>query len=129
MDVNNVAQNSINLNAYSSNVSEYTQSNSEVSVSQVQSVQKVETKTSEENSTKKQEYSKKEIDSALNKINNFLKDDKTHAEYTYNEEMKTMMVKVIDENTKEVLLEIPPKKILDMVASMLRQVGLLDKKA
>ena len=126
MDVNNIGQNSINLNAYSSNVSEYTQSNTEVAVPQVQ---KIETKTSADNNTKKQEYSKKDVDNAVNKINNFLKEEKTHAEYTYNEEMKTMMVKVIDENTKEVVLEIPPKKILDMIASMLRQVGLLDKKA
>ncbi|OCA96809.1 flagellar protein FlaG [Clostridium beijerinckii] len=125
MDVNSIGKNVNNINAYSLNVSEYTQSNDEVAVPQVQ---KVETKTSEDN-TKKQEYSKKDLDNALNKINNFLKDDKTHAEYTYNEEMKTMMVKVIDENTKEVVLEIPPKKILDMVASMMRQVGLLDKKA
>jgi flagellar protein FlaG len=126
MDVNNIGQNSVNLNAYSSNVSDYTQTNTEVAVPQVQ---QVETKTPEDNNTKKQEYSKKDVDNALNKINNFLKDDKTHAEYTYNEEMKTMMIKVIDENTKEVVLEIPPKKILDMVASMMRQVGLLDKKA
>ena len=126
MDVNNIGQNSVNLNAYSSNVSDYTQTNTEVAVPQVQ---QVETKTSEDNNTKKQEYSKKDVDNALNKINNFLKDDKTHAEYTYNKEMKTMMIKVIDENTKEVVLEIPPKKILDMVASMMRQVGLLDKKA
>ena len=129
MDVNNIGQNSINLNAYSSNASEYTQTNTEVVVPQVQQVQKAEARTSGDNNTKKQEYSKKDVDNAVNKINNFLKEEKTHAEYTYNEEMKTMMVKVIDENTKEVVLEIPPKKILDMVASMLRQVGLLDKKA
>ena len=131
MEVNGIGQNAISINAYSSNSasSEYTQNNTEVAVPQVQQVEKFETKTSEDNNTKKQEYSKKDVDDALNKINNFLKDDKTHAEYTYNEEMKTMMVKVIDENTKEVVLEIPPKKILDMVASMLRQVGLLDKKA
>jgi len=126
MDVNNIGQNSANLNAYSSNVSDYTQTSTAVAVPQVQ---QVETKTSEDDNTKKQEYSKKDIDNAVNKINNFLKDDKTHAEYTFNEEMKTMMIKVIDDNTKEVVLEVPPKKILDMVASMLRQVGLLDKKA
>jgi len=126
MDVKNIGQNAINLNAYSSNISEYAQANTEAAIPQVK---KVETKSSAENETKNQEYSKKDVDDALNKINNFLKDNKTHAEYTYNEEMKTMMVKVIDENTKEVLLEIPPKKILDMVASMLKQVGLLDKKA
>lgn len=126
MDVNNVGQNSTNLNVYKTNLSEYAGTNTEMVVPQIQ---KVETRSSELNNNNKQEYSKKDVDNALNKINNFLKDDKTHAEYTYNEEMKTMMVKVIDENTKEVVLEIPPKKILDMVASMLRQVGLLDKKA
>lgn len=75
------------------------------------------------------EYNSKDIDEALKKINNFLKGEHTHAEYSYHKELKTMMIKVIDEDTKEVVLEIPPKKILDMVASMLKQVGLLDKKA
>jgi flagellar protein FlaG len=129
MDVNGVGQNANNINSYSSNstLSDYAQTNTEVAVPQVK---KVETQSSEvNNNDKKQEYSKEDVDDAVKKINNFLKEDKTHAEYTYNEEMKTMMVKVIDENTKEVVLEIPPKKILDMVASMLRQVGLLDKKA
>ena len=129
MDVNGIGQNANNINSYSSNstLSEYAQTKTEVDVPQVQ---KVETKSLEvNNNNKNQEYSKKDLDNALKKINNFMKDDKTHAEYTYNEEMKTMMVKVIDENTKDVLLEIPPKKILDMVASMCRQVGLLDRKA
>lgn len=128
MDVNNIGQNAININAYNLNsaVSQYTNTSVEVSIPQVQ---QVETQSATEKQSKNEEYSKKDLDSALKKINNFMKDDKTHAEYTYNDEMKTMMVKIIDENTKEVVLEIPPKKILDMVASMLRQVGLLDEKA
>ena len=128
MDVNSIGQNANNINAYSSNsnISEYAQTNTEVAVPQVQ---KVETKSSVENETENQEYSKKDLDNALKKINNFMKDDKTHAEYTYHKEMKTMMIKIVDEATKEVILEIPPKKILDMVASMCKQFGLLDRKA
>lgn len=128
MDVSNIGQNIINTNQYStnSNISEYTQTSTEVAVPQVQ---KVETQSSEVNDSKNQEYSQKDLDDALKKINNFLKDDKIHAEYSYHKELKTLMVKVIDENTKEVLLEIPPKKILDMVASMMKQVGLLDRRA
>lgn len=129
MDVNGIGQNAVNINSYSSNLSEYTETNTEVAVPQVEQVQKAETQSQEGDKTKNQEYTAKDVDNALKKINNFLKDDKTHAEYTYNEEMKTMMIKVIDENTKQVVLEIPPKKILDMVASMMKQVGLLDKKA
>ena len=128
MDVNSVGPNSINYNNYqNSNVSDYGTSSTD---GVAQKVQKIETQSQQvNNSDINKQYNKKELDDALKKINNFLKDEHTHAEYTYNEEMKTMMVKVIDEKTKEVVLEIPPKKILDMVASMLRQVGLLDKKA
>ena len=40
-----------------------------------------------------------------------------------------MIVRIIDTNTKEVIREIPSKKILDMVANMLEMAGLLvDKK-
>lgn len=122
MDVKNIGQNIINTN---SNISQYAGTNTEVAIQQVQ---KVETQSSDLNN-KNKEYSKKDLDDALKKINNFLKDEHTHAEYSYHNELKTMMVKVVNEDTKEVILEIPPKKILDMVASMLKQVGLIDKKA
>lgn len=127
MDVKNIGQNIINTNSYStnSNISQYTGNNTEVVIPKVQ---KVETQSSDLNNENK-EYNKNDLDDALKKINNFLKDENTHAEYSYHKELKTMMVKVVDENTKEVILEIPPKKILDMVASMMKQVGLLDKKA
>ena len=51
-----------------------------------------------------------------------------HAEYSVHEDFRTIMIKIIDDTTKEVILEIPPKKILDMVASMCKQFGLIDKK-
>ncbi len=125
MDVNNIGQ---NLNAYNSNsnISQYTGTTTDLAVQQTQ---KVENQSSETNKNKEQDYNRKDLDDALKKINNFLKDENTHAEYSYYEELKTTTVKVIDDNTKNVILEIPPRKILDMVASMMRQVGLLDKKA
>ena len=129
MDVKNVGQNSSNLNVYSSNLSEYTQTSNDTAVPQTQQVQKVEAQTLVDNNTKKQEYSKKELDNALKKIDGFLKDEHTHTEYAYHKDFHTLMIKIIDDNTKEVILEVPPKKILDMVASMCRQFGLFDKKA
>lgn len=71
----------------------------------------------------------KDLDKAVNKLNKFLEDDRTHAEYSVHEELNTLMIKIIDDVTKEVIMEVPPKKILDMVASMCKQFGLLDKKA
>jgi flagellar protein FlaG len=38
---------------------------------------------------------------------------------------KANMVKVIDINTREVIREIPPEKILDMVATMLEMAGII----
>lgn len=133
MEIKGVGQNVNNIAAYSSNaVSEYTQTNTEGAVPQVKEfngIQKTEAKPSEVNGNKNEEYNKKDLDNALKKINNFMKDEHTRAEYSYHKDFGTLMIKIVNEDTKEVLLEVPPKRILDMVASMCRQVGLLDKKA
>ncbi|WP_425446280.1 flagellar protein FlaG [Dethiothermospora halolimnae] len=36
-----------------------------------------------------------------------------------------IMMKIIDTETKEVIKEIPPKKIIDMIANLMEQVGIL----
>lgn len=76
-----------------------------------------------------EEVDRKEIDKSLKKLNRFLEDDAAHAEYSVHEDFGTVMIKIVDDTTKEVILEVPPKKILDMVASMCKQFGLIDKKA
>ncbi len=75
--------------------------------------------------------SEKELKSAVDKLNKFLEDNRTHAEYEYHDKLKQdLMIKIIDDKTGEVIREVPPKKILDMVAKMLEVVGvLIDKKA
>ena len=71
----------------------------------------------------------KALDKAVKKLNKFLEDDNTHAEYSVHEDFNTIMIKIVDDKTKEVLMEIPPRRGLDMVASICKQFGLLDKKA
>ena len=40
------------------------------------------------------------------------------------------MIKIIDDKTKQVIMEVPPKKILDMCAKLCELAGVLvDKKA
>lgn len=46
-------------------------------------------------------------------------------EYSIHEKTKEIMIKVIDSNTNKVIREIPPEKILDMVAKMWEMAGLL----
>lgn len=46
-------------------------------------------------------------------------------EFSIHETTKQIMVKVIDVNTDEVIREIPPEKILDLVASIWEATGII----
>ena len=79
----------------------------------------------------KEDISQKEIRKSIDKLNRFLKDENLKVVYENHEKFKnSIMVKIINEDTKEIIMEIPPKKIVDMVAKMCEMVGILiDKKA
>ena len=67
----------------------------------------------------------KAVVKAIEKANKALVMTKTQLEFSIHEKTKEIMVKVIDANTKEIIREIPPEKILDMVAKMLELSGIL----
>lgn len=71
-----------------------------------------------------------EIRDAVDKINEYIKEEKTHIEYEKYEGFKNQfIIKIVDSTTKKVIKEIPPKKILDMVAEICRLAGVIvDKK-
>lgn len=82
------------------------------------------------NNTGEKKLNKEELEKAVDKLNKFLQGEKVHAEYEVHEKLNDIMIRIINNDTKEVILEIPPKKILDMVAKTLEMVGILvDKKA
>lgn len=71
-----------------------------------------------------------EVNNAIRKLNTILEDHKTHAEISVHDKLNTIMVKIVDDNTKEVIMELPSKKILDMIAKFCEIAGVLfDKKA
>lgn len=115
MDISGVGQN---------NVPNYFYNQNDVTTETVSSGELTQLKVSDE-----KQVDKASLDKAINKLNKFLEDDSTHAEYSVHEDFNTIMIKIVDDKTKEVLMEIPPRKILDMVASICKQFGLLDKKA
>ncbi|NLB77364.1 MAG: flagellar protein FlaG [Clostridiaceae bacterium] len=65
------------------------------------------------------------VGEAVNKANKMLEGTNRRFEYSVHDKINGIMVKVIDENTGEVIREIPPKRILDMVANMMEMAGLL----
>ena len=47
------------------------------------------------------------------------------ARFSVHEKTKDIMIRIYNANTNEIIREIPPKKILDMVAKMMEMVGIL----
>lgn len=72
-----------------------------------------------------------EIKKAVDKLNKFLQGEITHVEYERHDVLKNeFVIKIINNETKEVIKEIPPKKILDMVAELYKLAGVIvDEKA
>ena len=66
-----------------------------------------------------------ELDKAIDKANKSFKTFDRRFEFSVHERLKTFMVKVIDSNTDEVIREIPPEKLLDIIANMLEVAGIL----
>lgn len=62
---------------------------------------------------------------AIERANKTLRGVNTSFEFTIHEKTKEIMVKVINSETNEVIREIPPEKILDLVAKMWELAGIL----
>lgn len=70
-----------------------------------------------------------EVSEVVKELNSQLSKQTTNLKFGYHTKLKQVMISIVDSNTNEILREIPPKKILDMVAAMMENAGLLiDKK-
>jgi flagellar protein FlaG len=67
----------------------------------------------------------KKLIEAIQKTNQTIKGATCNFEYSIHEKTKQIMVKVIDIETKDVIKEFPPEKILDMVAKMWEVAGIM----
>ncbi|ABX40698.1 flagellar protein FlaG [Lachnoclostridium phytofermentans] len=66
-----------------------------------------------------------QIKSAVDKANQAMKHTQTRCEFSYHEPTKSISIKIIDEQTDEILREVPPEKVLDMIEKMWEMAGLL----
>lgn len=63
-------------------------------------------------------------------MNHFMQMMNADLQFSVHEKTKRIMVKLVDDSTKEVLKEIPSEEFLDMVAKIQEYIGMLvDKKA
>ena len=68
---------------------------------------------------------KARLKSAVGSSNMVLFKNNTHLKFQIHEKTKEIMVKIIDDETGDTLKEIPPEKILDMVAGFMEMAGLI----
>lgn len=77
----------------------------------------------------KEQPSKEELEKAVKGINDFLESSRTHIQFKLHEKLNEYYVTVVDDQTKEVVREIPSRKVLDVYAAMTEFIGLIvDKK-
>ncbi|WEG16559.1 flagellar protein FlaG [Alkalihalophilus pseudofirmus] len=70
-----------------------------------------------------------DLQQKIDGLNDFLKVSNSHLKFSLHEELNEYYVAIVDELTNEVIKEIPPKKLLDMYATMKETIGLfIDKK-
>lgn len=68
--------------------------------------------------------SEKAVLEAIEKANRSVAGASTRFEFSIHEKTKQIMVKVIDKESNELIREIPPEKILDIIAGIWDTVGL-----
>jgi flagellar protein FlaG len=90
----------------------------------------VQMKDNNQTSEPEKPVNEKELKKALDKLTGFLKDDNTTVDYQFHNKFNDLIITIRDKDTNQVILEVPPKKILDLVAKMMEMVGVIfDKKA
>lgn len=83
-----------------------------------QQVQKQEQAGDEENTSRR-------LKNAVEHANQTMRHAKTKCEFSYHEETKRVSIKVIDEETEEIIREIPPEETLEMLSKMWELAGLM----
>lgn len=66
----------------------------------------------------------RELEKAVDKANKVF-NESTHLKFEIHDKTKDIMIKIVNDETGEVVKEIPPKKILDMVAKMCEIAGII----
>lgn len=76
-------------------------------------------------SGKEGQATEKQIQAAIKHVKRASQMSRTRCEFSYHERTKRVSIKVLDEDTNEVIKEIPPEESLEMVEKMWEMAGIL----
>lgn len=82
-----------------------------------------ESKNGQDNSNQSSQFSNEMIRDAMKELNK--KSTSVQAEFGIHEETNRITIKMVDKKTKEVIKELPPEKMLDMIAKVWEYAGLV----
>lgn len=71
------------------------------------------------------EKKKEKLEEVVSGLNHFLEPAHTSIRFKMHEKLNKYYVVIVNDNTNEVVKEIPPKKLLDVYAAMAEHLGLL----
>ncbi len=74
---------------------------------------------------KEKNINPKELKAAVDVANKVLFKNNTHLKFQIHEKTKEVMVRIVEDETGEVIKEIPPEKMLDMVAKLWEIAGII----
>ncbi|MCT2537263.1 flagellar protein FlaG [Aquibacillus koreensis] len=72
-----------------------------------------------------EEPNKEEVKSLVDSLNKFLEPTYTNLKFEFHEKLERYYVTIVDPESKEIIKEIPPKKLLDVYASMAELMGFI----
>lgn len=82
-------------------------------------------KTVTQNQKEQKEVGKEQVQEVVQALNDFLSPTYTALKFTMHDKLGEYYVQVIDEETEEVIREVPPKKMLDLYAAMAERLGII----
>jgi flagellar protein FlaG len=75
--------------------------------------------------TKAKKMTKEQLEEVIRESNRMIFEDNKKFAFTIHEGTGRFLVRLVDQETNEVIREIPPEKLLDLVANIWEMVGIL----
>lgn len=76
-------------------------------------------------SSEKQQISKEKLQQAVDSVNEFFDVDKKSSKFVLHDGLGKYYVRLVDEETEEVIKEIPPERLLDAFYEMQKLAGMI----
>ncbi|WP_077624780.1 flagellar protein FlaG [Sediminibacillus massiliensis] len=104
---------------------EYPTSAEDRSITEIKQIESNDTSNREDGLNEDRESDKQRVKDMVEALNEFIGPSRSSLKFEYHEKLEKYYATIIDTESNEVIKEIPPKKLLDMYASMAEMMGFI----